>query len=108
MLECLCVDVFFVLSIYVNNSKIMDTFSLEDEDMSGLFITQESSQSVDNFDENNDEELDSILGVAADDFGSPCISLLPQSENYSPEVSDISDDDKEFDGKRKRYIFIAN
>ena len=99
---------FSVLSIYVNNSTIMDTFSLEDEDMSGLFITQESSQSVDNFDENNDQELDSILGVAADDFSSLCISLLPQSENYSPEVSDISDDDKEFDGKRKRYIFITN
>ena len=78
----------------------MDIFSLEDEDISSLFITQESSGNVEKLMENSQDEEDGILGIAAGDFSSPCVSLVDRKENYNPEVSDISDDEKQFEPKR--------
>ena len=86
----------------------MDTFSLEDEDVSGMFITQESTQNVSNLGINEDNEDDSIFGIASDDFSSPCVSLVSCNVNYNPEVSDISDGEVEFQKPKPRYIIVRN
>ena len=75
----------------------LDLFSLEDEDCSQLFITQQPSQKIvnmlDKSDENNDSGNETFLGLSADDFKSPCSSLVTKSV-LSNDYSDISDVDE--------------
>ena len=84
----------------------MATFSLEEDDYNGLFVTQEANVGVDKgFYGNN--------GIINDpsDFQSPCASLIGNKQNV---YSDISDDDfepfpssqvnKTSDGGRDRYV----
>ena len=70
----------------------LEIFSLEEDDeFNNLFITQEPSQSVDNSEKSDYKmEVDSntIFGLSADNFQSPCSSIVPQAQ-----YSDISDDD---------------
>ena len=66
----------------------MDLFSLEDDDASSLFITQESNGDS-NITINGDNN--SILGDPMD-FGSPCASLVGDAK---PHYSDISEDEFE-------------
>ena len=68
-------------------------FSLEEEeDYGGLFITQESSQSVQK-EGNNSEKMvcddDGFLGLDPADFKSPCASIVANEFHYS----DISEDE---------------
>ena len=82
----------------------MDYLSLEDEDVSELFITQESSKINQEIDEKNEESDDNFLGLLTDDFQSPCVSLV--NCDNKPHYSDISDDENDFSGKKERYILI--
>ena len=62
----------------------MEVFSLEeDEDVSQLFITQESK---------GETHEDSILGDQMD-FQSPCVGLTSQTNATTGVYEDISDDD---------------
>ena len=78
----------------------MDSFSLEDEDMGDLFLTQNSSN-LDKEEEKEDNENEEFLGLSAMDFSSPCVSLIPQVEKSS-HYSDISDDDDMFEMEPER------
>ena len=71
----------------------MEFCSLEDEECSQLFITQESKDNS-NYEKNENcekmEVNDSVyLGNSSTDFSSPCVSLVSRDSIYS----DISDDD---------------
>ena len=78
----------------------MDYYSLEEDDASGLFITQESSRINDEIGENHDESGDNFLGVMTDDFQSPCVSLVT-GENTA-HYSDISEDEQDFEKEKSR------
>ena len=71
-----------------------DLFSLEDEDYNELFIAQQPSRNIsdlmDKSVENLDSGVDSFLGLSADDFMSPCVSLASK-DKFNPQYSDISD-----------------
>ena len=72
----------------------MDTFSLEEDEFSELFITQESNRSVSNVSE--EENADKLfLGVEEDDFGTLSVSIVRSKE--VPHYSDISEDNKDFE-----------
>ena len=80
-------------------SEEFGVFSLEDDDYSELFITQESRKS-----ENNDEKSGDFkgnvvegmqFGIAEDDFQSSCQSMISDLNN--PMYSDISDDENIFE-----------
>ena len=86
----------------------METFSLEDEDIGNLFITQEPSQNVEKMRINEEEEEDSIFEISGNDFSSPCVSLIRHKENYCPEVSDVSDGEMDFQEMKSRYVCIMN
>ena len=60
----------------------MEVFSLEDEDYSGMFLTQSSH--LDNISDN------SMILPDPMDFGSPCVSLISKTQ---PHYSDISEDE---------------
>ena len=49
----------------------MELFSLEEDDVSNLFITQESS-----YDRNKSQNCDKFLGKEVSDFQSPCVSVI--------------------------------
>ena len=72
----------------------MELFSLEDEECSQLFITQESKSSVSsNIGENDGKVMDSMtnfLGMLPYDFTSPTKSLLIKDSVYS-DISDAED-----------------
>ena len=83
----------FVFGIFVfKMAQNLDLLSLEDEECSQMFITQESHGNVENLmdksGENSDDNL--FLGMFEDDFSSPCVSLM---DNNLPVYSDISDDE---------------
>ena len=64
----------------------MDLFSLEDDDVRELFITQTPSvQKV-------GSDLVGLIGDESD-FSLPCVSLVNQVKNNSAHYSDISDDE---------------
>ena len=71
-----------------------DLFSLEDDDCSQLFITQQPSQNIceimDKSWDNNDSGNETFLGLSADDFNSPCVSLANKSD-LQGKYLDISD-----------------
>ena len=71
----------------------MEVFLLEEEDSYGdIFVTQTPKvQSVDM--DINKEEESSFLGLLADDFRSPCTSLLSLGSNTGAQYLDISDDE---------------
>ena len=62
----------------------MDVFSLEDDDVSGLFLTQSSDKSV-------SQVNDSVILKDPFDFSSPCVSLVSQPKPNDVLYSDISD-----------------
>ena len=73
----------------------MDMFSLEDdEEMNNLFITQTPSANSDKIVKNDkgDEDYNMFLGVAENDFQSPCSSLVTKDDSVF-KYSDISDDE---------------
>ena len=74
----------------------MDMFSLEDEDASALFITQESSgiSQLDLSKNSENEEL--FCGVEEGDFSSPCVSMVGAQPKL-PQYSDISEDENDFE-----------
>ena len=74
----------------------MELFSLEDEDTTGLFITQESKNLVHEECDKSEDEFESLLGLDVNDFTSPCVSLVPKKA-YVPEYSDISEDEGAFE-----------
>ena len=78
----------------------MDYYSLEDEDVSDLFITQEAKENNDESGENVDSNADSFLRIATDDFQSPCVSLF--ADNSNPKYSDISDHENAFSTTQQR------
>ena len=82
-------------------SENLDLFSLEDDEFSELFITQEPS--VNNH-EDEDKDQESIemdnnfqFGKASNDFSSPCVSLVRRNMPELPHYSDISDDENVFE-----------
>ena len=78
-----------------------DLFSLEDDDYNEMFITQVPK--VGNDGNKNSEVLEKevndgmILGLARDDFQSPCSSLINRKE--SGIYSDISEAEDDFEMK---------
>ena len=91
----MCVDVFCGV-LYVGHFIVkMDVFSLKDEDTSGLFNTQESNNNSYLIEEKSDDENCYFLGLSADDFTSPC-PLIVSKKVYTPQCSDISDDETAF------------
>ena len=72
-----------------------ELFSLEDEDISQMFITQESKNHNSGFLDKSGEEEDGesglFMGVKPTDFKSPCTTVT-YNQN-SQKYSDISDDD---------------
>ena len=65
-------------------------FSLEDDECNDLFITQTPYEKLDLTQNDGGETSKSgCLGLASDDFKSPCSSILLSQ----PQYSDISDDD---------------
>ena len=69
---------------------IMEVYSLEDDGFSGLFLTQESHESVSISDNRNHG------GIIGDpmDFTSPCVGLTGRNNGSTAGVyEDISDDD---------------
>ena len=94
-----------------NMAENLDLFSLEDEDISQLFITQEPKQNVMELLDKSDEEMDMedsnyFLGVAETDFQSPCRSIFGQAV---PIYSDISDDISVIISEMKgKYMLFCN
>ena len=78
----------------------MEAFSLED-DNGDLFITQESKEMDSGFSEKIDGEHEEFLVVPTDDFQSPCVSLVSRGQKYQPDISDISDNENQFEMKQK-------
>ena len=72
----------------------MDLFSLEDEDCSELFITQEPKENLVGLMNENVENMevndDSFLGLEKTNFSSPCVSLVSKDSIYS-DISDAED-----------------
>ena len=70
-----------------------NVFSLEDEDCGNIFITQESNSDSKLMvqDEESDLEFDSVFGISASDFQSPCVSMVKPSENIYSDISDADD-----------------
>ena len=67
-------------------------FSLEDEEGNNLFITQESSEKIEEVVHSDSSE--NFLGIDPMDFKSPCASFVADhSSLYQNEFSDISDDE---------------
>ena len=71
----------------------MASFSLEEDDYDGLFITQEAKDNSLEKREDVEEESDSYFGVDPFDFGSPSVSFMAARSTYQPQCSDVSDDD---------------
>ena len=90
--ECVCwyewtCLVLFCVKFYVGiMAENMDLFSLEDDDCSQLFITQEPKQNIENMDINDGM----FLGIAKTDFSSPCASLVSKDSIYS-DISNAED-----------------
>ena len=86
----------FILIFALEMDNCGEIFSLEDTELSQMFITQESNvQDVDMLDRSEDKmdtNEDIFLGNDKGDFASPCVSLINKLE--LPEYSDISDDDQ--------------
>ena len=74
----------------------METFSLEDDEYCGLFITQEPSQRNELIREKSGVEDGEFLG----DMTSPCVSLRMKS--FNSVFSDISDDEIDFGMEKSR------
>ena len=83
--ECLCVT--FKMA---NISDYM--FSLEEDEASQMFITQESSQSKDNVVNESEEEDLMVFGDGSEVMKPPAVNVVKKFLQYS----DISDDN--FDG----------
>ena len=64
----------------------MELFSLEEDECPELFITQNSSENM------NQSGNKSVIGDEMD-FQSPCVSLVNVSQRIQNQYSDISDDD---------------
>ena len=79
----------------------MDTFSLEDQDGIELFLTQQGRNNCAEMESNDGESDSSFLGLDADDFCSPCVSLVPNAEG-TQHYSDISDEEAVFQETNKR------
>ena len=92
-------DVCLWCLIYVVNGLIMenfeDLFSLEDDDVSQMFITQEGKEPISEFLDKSNDDVDAdkniFLGSKVTNFQMPAMSFV-QKRNL-PEYSDISDDD---------------
>ena len=84
---------YFVFEIFLFKiAQNSDLLSLEDEECSQMFMTQEESHGnvenlMDKSGENSDNNL--FLGMFEDDFSSPCVSLV---DSYLLMYSDITDD----------------
>ena len=73
----------------------MDVFSLEEEEGSELFLTQEVRS------KEKEDKSDSFCGVDPMNFEEPCRSLVGNGTNEFelPYYSDISDEDFEMENK---------
>ena len=79
----------------------LDICSLEEDDCSQLFITQESKEGGGNENMEVDDEFDLFLGVKSDDFASPMASIVESRKIEGAQYSDISEDDFEDWGQGK-------
>ena len=88
----MCLDVSFLSLCFVSGLLrvflMMEIFSLEEDDSSGLFLTQTPSAESK---ESENKDKSAILGDPFD-FMSPCVSLVTSQPT---QYSDISDDDFE-------------
>ena len=73
----------------ISDIAVMDTYSLEEEDMGDMFLTQQPRESSE-----KRVESDTFLGLDAADFSSPCVSLIREREACA-QYSDISDGEPE-------------
>ena len=80
--------------------KIMDTFSLEEDDYGDLFIMQEVNNGDGKELVKNVDNQDDFLGLNPHDFQSPCESVVGAKLNEC-HYSDISDFEEEGDSKVK-------
>ena len=71
----------------------LDICLLEEDDMGGLFLTQESRSNTKNVGEDMEEEEGTFLGLSQTDFQSPCKSMLAAAGRDSAIYSDISDEE---------------
>ena len=92
-------DVCLWYLIYLVNGLIMenfeDLFSLEDDDVSQMFITQEGKEPISELLDKSNDDIDAdkniFLGSKVTNFQMPAMSFV-QKRNL-PEYLDISDDD---------------
>ena len=71
-----------------------DIYSLEEEECSQMFITQEPKDSIkDLLEKSGENEVQmetSLFGIPGNDFGALCVSMVDVNQNV---YSDISNDD---------------
>ena len=73
-----------------------DMFSLEDEDCSQLFITQEPTQKLaemisDSFEKMEICDKPTFFRLPVDDFASPPVSIMNINQNKYSDISDVED-----------------
>ena len=77
----------------ITMSNMDELLSLEDYECSQLFITQEPKENITDLLNRSDDKVEEkdelFLGIAANDFQSPCLSLI--KTNNDAMYSDISD-----------------
>ena len=71
-------------------------FSLEDEHMSEMFITQTPKENLFEYMDTSQSENKSVISGNKFDFASPCASLVNAVKGSGPVYEDISDDDTVF------------
>ena len=84
---------------YIGNMADFNVFSLEDDDVGDMFITQ--TPSVNDGEVGESEKVEDLMefsdksqmGLQCNDFSSPCVSLLSKKKIEGAVYSDISDDD---------------
>ena len=90
---CVCGVIYVVNGLIMENFE--DLFSLEDDDVSQMFITQEGKEPISELLDKSNDDVDAdkniFLGSKVTNFQMPAMSFV-QKRNL-PEYSDISDDD---------------
>ena len=70
----------------------LNVFSLEDDDYSELFITQQPREILwDVMENDKSDECSSVLGVKPMDFSFPCSSLIKKNDNQHLDISDAEE-----------------
>ena len=82
-------------------AQFEEIFSLEDDDCSQLFITQEPKDKIADVLENSSENSyisDGVfLGIAENEFASPCVSLLkPKNDAIYSDISYVEFENNEY------------